>query len=306
MLDITTPVIPIPTPFLENEKIDFDSLEKYIDFLKQSGIQAVMTTVGTSRYNLLTKDEIKEVNRVVAKTASNEMVSIVANPNYGSLKDTIEIAEDAEKNGADIFLAYFPDRHYGDDVTYDFFQAISEAISIDIIIHEMPLRNGLGGGQKQYGLELLQKLFSLKNIIGLKEESLDQGYSETILKTFLPDILIVGAGGGMGRYVRDYWLGAKTYLGGIGNFLPKVELTFIEAMQKKNYEKAYNLVYNIEKPYFATVVPMGWHISLKEALYIQGLMPPFERKPLQRIAKRDREILKESIKRLEERYDTYK
>lgn len=306
MLKIDTPVIPIPTPFKEDESIDLDALENYIAFLKTKGIKAVMTTVGTSRYNLLNKEEIKQVNKVVAQTAGEEMISIVANPNYGSLKETLEIAKDAEKNKADIFLAYFPDRHYGDDVVYDFFQTLSQEVSIDIIIHEMPLRNGLGGGQKHYGIELLQRLFSLKNIIGLKEESLDQGYSETILKTFLPDTLIIGAGGGMSRYIRDYWLGASTYLGGIGNFLPEIELTFIESMKEKNFQKVYEIVYNIEKPYFEAVVPMGWHTSLKEALHILSLMPPYERKPLQRISVQDREILKEHIKQLEAKYDIYK
>ena len=55
------PVIPLPTPFTKDYKVDYDALASYVDFLVLNGIKNVMTTVGTSRYNLLTDDEIKKV-----------------------------------------------------------------------------------------------------------------------------------------------------------------------------------------------------------------------------------------------------
>lgn len=297
MKKIIGPVVPIPTPFNDDETVDYKSLEKYVNFLVDNGIKNIMTTVGTSRFNLLSQEEIKKVNEIVARTCGDKAVSIVANPSHGSQKDALEYAKHAKEIGADVFLLYFPDRHYGEDMVFDFFKSISNEVDIDILIHEMPLRNGLGGGQAHYSLNLLDRLFEIKNIIGLKEESLDANYSPKIVKRYAAEKAIIGAGGGMSRYLRDYWLGATTYLAGIGNFQPEIELEFFDLMQKEKFKDAYKIVHDIEMPYFDTVVPMGWHLSLKEALELKGLIETAkERKPLVKVSKENSEILKETMK----------
>jgi 4-hydroxy-tetrahydrodipicolinate synthase len=293
---VTGPVVPLPVPFESNGSVDYGALKEYVSFLRDRGIKTVMTTVGTSRFNLLNMDEIKKVNETVVAAAGDDVITIVANPSHGSLADALSYAKHAEEIGADLFLAYYPDRHYGDDSVYEFFAAISESINISMLIHEMPLRNGLGGGQVQYSLELLSRLFALDNIVGVKEESLDPSHSEKIVKKFSDTAVIIGAGGGMSRYLKDYWLGAKTYLAGIANFYPELELEFFEAMQSENYKKAYRIVHDIEKPFFEATVPMGWHICLKEALNHCGLLPSFERLPLKSLTKEQSEQLKTVMK----------
>lgn len=294
---ITGPVVPLPTPFMENEEVDYDVLSSYVSFLCDKGIKTVMTTVGTSRFNLLSMDEVKKINETVVKSAGKDTVTIVANPSHGSLKDALIFAKHAEEIGADVFLAYFPDRHYGEDAVFEFFETIAKNIKIDILIHEMPLRNGLGGGQQHYSTDLLARLFEIKNIVGVKEEALDLAHSEKIVKMFSDKAVIIGAGGGMSRYLRDYWLGARTYLAGIANFYPELELEFYEAMQNEEYKKAYKIVHDIEKPFFATTVPMGWHRCLKEALNICGLAPSYERLPMKQISDEHAQTLKEVMQK---------
>lgn len=293
---IVGPVVPLPVPFKENQNVDYDALASYVGFLRDKGIKTVMTTVGTSRFNLLSMEEVKKVNETVVQAAGDDVITIVANPSHGSLSDAVSFAKHAEEIGADVFLAYFPDRHYGEEGVFDFFKTISKSIEIDILIHEMPLRNGLGGGQVHYSTDLLSRLFEQKNIVGLKEESLDPAHSEKIVKMFSDSAVIIGAGGGMSRYLRDYWLGARTYLAGIANFYPELELEFYAAMQNEEYKKAYKIVHDIEKPFFEATVPMGWHICLKEALNICGLAPSYERLPLKQINKEQAEQLKSVMK----------
>ena len=50
---IQGPVIPIPTPFNKDESVDLEGMGKYVKFLSNNDIPAVMNTVVTSRYNLL-------------------------------------------------------------------------------------------------------------------------------------------------------------------------------------------------------------------------------------------------------------
>lgn len=292
-------VIPLPTPFNADESVDHESLTKYVNFLADNGIQNVMTTVGTSRFNLLSANEIKAVNETVVKASGGRMNTIVANPPFGRQQDAIEFAEHSKEIGADLFLAYFPERYYGDEYLLDFFGKVADAAGIGVLIHEMPMRNGLGGGSVQYPISTLHKLLDIPNVVGLKEEALDMAYSGSVVRELADKAVIIGAGGGMSRYLRDYWSGAKAFLGGIGNFRAEVELDFFEAMQSKNYDKAYGIVNEIEIPLFQKLVPFGWHPSLKAILSLRGHMQKFERKPMKQTTEEERvkidAILKENV-----------
>lgn len=294
--EIRGTVIPLPTPFNEDETVDHDSLAKYVSFLVDRGIPNLMTTVGTSRYNLLSADEIKAVNETVVKTAAGKAKTIVANPPFGRQADAVEFAEHSKQIGADLFLAYYPERYYGDEYLLDFFGKISDAAEIGVLIHEMPMRNGLGGGSVQYPLSTLHKLLDIPNVVGLKEEALDMAYSGSVVRELADKAVIIGAGGGMSRYLRDYWSGAQAFLGGVGNFHPALEIEFFEAIQAKNYGKAYGIVNDVEIPFFQKIVPFGWHPSLKAMLSLRGHMQPFERKPMKQTTKEERTKIDEILK----------
>jgi 4-hydroxy-tetrahydrodipicolinate synthase len=274
-------VIPLPTPFTKDGDVDYNTMHNYVEFLVSNGIKNVMTTVGTSRFNLLTDEEVFKLNETVVKAAAGKAVTIVANPTVGSVKRTIEFGKHAEKIGADFFLAYYPERHYGEQNIYDYFYAITKEVSTPVLLHEMPMRNGFGAGTVQYSIPLLEKLIALPTIAGFKEEALDAEYSNQILKTFKDKAVIIGAGGGMSRYLlRDYDLGSKAFLGGIGNFIPSLEIDFYNAITSGDKAKAEKIVNEIELPYFQKVVPFGWHPSLKAAIALKGLMQPYERAPM--------------------------
>ena len=298
MTSITGPVIPLPTPFDKDFNVDHASLASYVDFLVRNGIRTIMTTVGTSRFNLLTFEEIKKVNETVVKAAAGKVNTIVANPPMGGTLQAIEFARHAESIGADFFLAYYPERDYGEDNTYEFFRAINEASRVKVLIHEMPCRNGYGPGTVQYSLPLLDKLFELDHVVGLKEEALDAGYSNKIVSRFSSKAIIIGAGGGMSRYLqRDHELGSKAFLGGIGNFFPKLELDFYNAISNGDRQEAERIVNQVEIPYFNEVVPIGWHPSLKAALALKGLMQEYERPPMKEVKGEEKKTLKEIMKK---------
>jgi len=294
--EIQGTVIPLPTPFLADESVDHDSLSKYVKFLVDQGIPNVMTTVGTSRYNLLNAEEIKAVNKTVVKAANGQAKTIVANPPFGRQADAIEFAEHSREIGADLFLAYYPERFYGDDYLLDFFGKVADAAGIGVLIHEMPMRNGLGGGSVQYPISTLKKLLDIPNVVGLKEEALDMAYSGSVVRALAKKAVIIGAGGGMSRYLRDYWSGAKAFLGGIGNFNPALEIEFFAAMQAKDYDKAYGIVNQVEIPFFQKIVPFGWHPSLKAMLALRGHMEGYERKPMKQSSEEERSKIDEIMK----------
>jgi dihydrodipicolinate synthase/N-acetylneuraminate lyase len=294
---IKGPVIPIPTFFNKDESVNYDHLSNYVEYLSDSNIQTVMTTVGTSRYNLLSWEEIKLNNQALVRGCKNNTQSIVANPTTGGLKNTIEFGKHAQEIGADYFLIFFPERHYGEENTFNYFKTLNKELNIKLLIHEMPIRNGLGPGSNQYSIALLEKLFELENIIGLKEESLDPEYSNKIVEHFSNEYIIIGAGGGMSRYFfRDHERKALAYLGGIGNFKPELEIEFYNAMISGNINHAKDIVENIELKYFEKVVPLGWHPSLKIAIYLRGFGEIYERSPMVKLTNEQISFMQTTLK----------
>ena len=290
------PVIPLPIPFTKTQRVDYKGLAEYVQFLVKNGIQNIMTTVGTSRFNLLSEREIKQVNKVVVTASNGNAQTIVANPMTGGTSHAIKHAQHAKDIGANFLLVYFPERFYSEAAIYKHFQVISSAVDIPILIHEMPIKNGAGGGKVAYSIDLLTRLLELENVIGFKEEALDIEHSNKIVRTFKDKAIIIGAGGGMSRFLdRDFALGAKAYLGGIGNFYPSLELAFFQALEEGNEALAKTIVNEIERPYFEKVVPLGWHPTLKVAMATLKLMSIHERSPMITLNESQQKIVSDAV-----------
>lgn len=279
---IVGPVFPIPTPFSEDgAKVDHSALEAYTEFLVRSGASTVMTTVGTSRFNLMSEDEILAVNETVARVVNGRIIMIAAGNLSGSTVSNIQWAQHAESVGADAYIAFFPERWYGDEAVFNFFKQLTNSVSIGIMIHEMPMRSGYGG-QLQFSLDLLERLVSLPGLVGMKEECMDGGYAYRLHRRLQGKCAIIGAGA-MRNFMRDFHAGARSNLVGVGSFFPKVEIAFQKALREGKIDHALNIVRDYEDPYFDLAVELGWHVQLKEALHLFGLMPPHERPPMSRL-----------------------
>ena len=278
------PVFPIPTAFDQEGIVDFAGMEEYVRFLLDNGAQTLMVTVGTSRFDLLTVDEMKAINEIVVRTAKDRALTILTTPTVGPTFQAVEFARHAEEIGADGILAVFPDRYYCDEAIYQFFKKVAGACRIGVLIHEMPITAGRGGiGTKvQYSPSLISRMAEIDNIVGLKEESHDPGLIYELNRRFTNRFLIIGGAGGMRAYMAAHHWGQPAYLTSIGNIEPGIEFYFFKKLQAREYEDAERIVMEKESPFFKTAVAEGWHLALKAALDIKGLMPGYERAPLMR------------------------
>jgi dihydrodipicolinate synthase/N-acetylneuraminate lyase len=297
---ITGPVFPVVTPFTENGDVDHQALTEYVNFLVEGGAPVVLVTVGTSRFNLLTREEMKAVNETVVEATSGEDVfTIVAGPgpSTGSTRENKEFAEHAESIGANALIVVYPERWYGKEPVVKFLEDISRDTDISLMIHAVPMRDGFGGVEdtEYYTVPVIREIAEIDGVIGLKEESGKREIYEALFEKFNDQLAIIGAGGSMDRYLTDSELGATTYLVGIGSFLPELAVEFFEAIEAGNRDVARQITQENEAEYFETAVEMGWHRALKETLHQFGLMKPFERDPLNRIPPEDRNRISDII-----------
>ena len=288
------PVFPILTLFNADGSIDEAGIVAYVEFLIAQGVTNLMSTVGTSRYDVMTPEEMLRVNALVVKAAAGRAVVMVTTPSFGPTSQAIYFARHAEEIGADAIIAVYPDRYYGDDHVFEFFKEVADSVSIGVMIHEMPIRAGRSSEAPaaQYSQELLARIFSIGNVVGLKEESGSNELIEHINLTYSSNAAVIGGRGGMNAHLSARTYGQRAYLVGIGNFDPRIELDFYQSLKDGKTAQAESVISNIEKPFFALTVKLGWHISLRAAMYLKELCQPYERKPMRGLDDKELESLR--------------
>lgn len=282
---IQGPVFSILTPFeAGTENIDYGRLESYLQRIYDSGGRHFYVMAYNSRYSQLTWDEIKELNQFVANRAkqldSNNTV-IVADPVHCSTKIAIEYAQHAEQIGADVISIIVRERFYSEEQILQHFKMVSDSIGIGILVHEMPFLNGLGGPPVNYPISLLDRLADIPNVMAVKEDAKDDAFSAEVIKTIKDRVAIVISGGGKRQWMRFADQGCQAWLNGVGVFEPKLATMFWNAWQADQKSVCDQIVNEIEVPFFAQgVQKFGWHLTIKSALEVRGVMSRLDRMPL--------------------------
>ena len=294
---IKGPVFPIPTPFTRDERVDYHALSGYVDWLIGQGAQTIMVTVGTSRFSLLSEDEMRQVNKTVTEAVDKRAFTIVTTPPSTSQATAVKFVEHAAGIGADAILGVYPERFYSEDAVFDFFAALSKAADIGVMIHLSPIPAGTVSvpNPYQYSPDLVQRIADLPNMVGMKEESNNPALIYAHNRGLRNRFCVIGGAGCMRAYMTASVWEQPAYLVGIGNFTPKTELAFFDALERGDTDAAREIVDRKEKPFFNAAIKMGWHPALKEAMHICGLMPPWERAPLTRVSEADRETIRNLI-----------
>ena len=274
------PVYPVPPAFNRAGDLDLKSVANYVEFLCSNNAKVLMITAGTSRLNLLSPVEITALNRTIAQTAGPGVLTICAIPPFGSTKMAVSLARQASEDGCGAMLLYYPDRLYSDEVVFDYFSHVASNSDIPLLIHGVPLESGRGDGRVPYSMDLCYRLAELEHIVGMKEEFGNEAVRYKLAAHLRERIPLIVAGSSMRKYLGSALYGVRSWLVGVGSFVPRIEETFFSLMKSKDYSEAFNIVMKVEEPLFDVAMPMGWHVAMRAMLDILGLMPGYERQPM--------------------------
>lgn len=268
-----SPVYPIPPSFNENESLETESTKSYLNYLEEKGVKTVMTTAGTSQFNLLNIEEIRIMNSVVSSFKGNKILGL---PALSSLHLKNEIKLLNEQNLTDTYiLILFPERYYNDDQIISFFKEICDSSDYPILVHGNILKKGFGGNY-EYSKPLLESLKEIDNFIGMKEESSTLMHS---IKNIPDGLEIIVAGGSMRRFWTLEPHGATTFLSGVGSFNPIIEEMFFNDYHS-DPQIAKHIMNKFETPLFDVFMGEGWHLSMRTSLkhmgFIKGDRKPFK------------------------------
>ena len=155
------------TPF-KNGELDEVSFRSFIDFQIESGIHGLVPVGTTGESPTVSHDEHKLAVEICIDQAS-EKVPVIAGTGSNNTAEAIELTNHASEKGADAALVVTP--YYNkpnQEGLYAHYKAIAENSDIPIMIYNIPGRSIV-----DMNLETMNKLFQIKNIIGVKDATSD-------------------------------------------------------------------------------------------------------------------------------------
>ncbi len=135
--------VAIPTPFTEDDAVDYDGFHRLVDFHIEHGSDGLLLMGSTGESPSLTQDERREILERVLPYAKGR-IPVFAGTTCGNTKQTVELSRHAERAGADgLLLVAPPYLRPTQDGLYEHFKAVAEAVAIPVAIYNNPTRVGV-------------------------------------------------------------------------------------------------------------------------------------------------------------------
>jgi 4-hydroxy-tetrahydrodipicolinate synthase len=153
------------TPFNDDGSVDYDAFAAHIEWQLSEGSAGVVPVGTTGESPTLSHDEHRRVVEACIKTV-NKRVPVIAGAGSNNTVEAIELARHAEGAGADALLVVTP--YYNRPTQKGLlahFSAIAEAVSLPIIIYNIPPRSVVDMSPETMG----KLAHAHKNIVGVKD-----------------------------------------------------------------------------------------------------------------------------------------
>ena len=169
------------TPFDEKGDVDFEQAKKLAHALLDSGSDGVVLSGTTGESPTLTTDEKMRLFSEVKQSIGDKGVVIAGTGTY-STAESIELSQEAEKQGVDGLLLVVP--YYNkppQEGMYQHFKAIASKTNLPCIVYNIMGRTGVNMTD-----ETTIRLSQIDNIVGTKEASGDMNQIARIIQGASP------------------------------------------------------------------------------------------------------------------------
>lgn len=254
--------VAIVTPFNENGSVNYNELEKLIEFQIENGTDAIVSCGTTGESATLSSEEHLEVIRFTIEKV-NKRIPVIASTGSNDTAFSVYLSKEAEAFGADGLLLVTP--YYNKTSQkglIESFKFIADNVNIPCIVYNVPSRTGLNIKPSTY-LELSKH----PNIVGVKEANHDiSSVAQTI--ALCGDELAIYSGEDS-QTLPIMALGGKGVISVFANILPKEMHELASAMTNENLKTARELTnkyIELMDALFMDVNP----IPVKQAMNMMG------------------------------------
>ena len=258
------------TPFTDQGTINEEVLRRMVEFLIESGVHGLfpVSSVGES-IHLTREEKILMMEIIVDQNRNRVQVIPGASSSYPA--ESILLARKANELGCDgvvIAAPYF--FHVSQESIQAYFETISDAVDIPIIIYNSPLFT------QPLSYDLVKRLAKKDNIVAMKDSS-------GSMVDFLHFMDTTRISGGEINILtgREESLFPCLMVGGMGcmtataGILPEIMIAIYKTWQAKNYDKARELQFTIlslVRAMFELPLPLGFKVAMEMRGFKMG--PP--------------------------------
>ena len=270
---ISGSAVALVTPFNNDGSIDRDALRRLVQFHIEAGTDIIITCGTTGESPTLSGDEQAEIIRTVKNEADGKIM-VAAGAGTNDTKHAVELAKNAEKAGAAALLSVAP--YYNkpsQEGIYQHYRHIAEAVSVPIIIYNVPGRTGCNVAAST----ILRLARDFGNIAAVKEASENISQISELLEE-RPDHFSVLTG-------EDSLILPFMAMGGDGaisvaaNQIPSQIKQLIEAVRRYDLEEARSIYRRYRKLLKLNFIESN-PVPVKYALARMGMIEENYRLPL--------------------------
>ena len=278
------------TPFAENEAIDEEATERFVEHLIGCGVHGIMCCGSTGEGAALSREEHREFNGLVVKCVKHR-VPVIAGTGTSSTGLTVQLTKDAAEVGVDAALIVTP--YYiipTLDGIYEHYRTIVNEVDLPILLYNVPQATSVN-----LTPSLIARLVNdFEKIVGLKESSGNISQIAETLHLVGNEISIL-TGNDAGLYT-DFLLGCPGAIVAIGNVAPKLAVEIYERLRRGEIEKAKQMYYRLLPVALALDGEPNWAARVKEMVKQQGLSAGYARRPCIPLKNDEVERLKATLK----------
>lgn len=280
--------VALVTPFKADKTVDFDSLERLLDFHLESGTDFLVALGTTAETATLTLDERNEIVRFVVAHVADRLPIIVGLGGNNTMA-LVEEFNSFNLEGVHSILSVTP--YYSkptQEGLYQHFKALSEASPLPIVLYNVPSRTGVNM-TAETSLRIAR---DCKNVIGIKEAHPDMKQVKE---------LIAGAPEGFSVLSGDDPMtidlikeGGQGVISVLGNAFPKEFCKIVKSALKGDFDKAKESFHQMNRCCELLFID-GNPAGVKCALYLMGFLKNELRLPLVPATGKTEEALKQEL-----------
>ncbi len=224
--------VALVTPFKSDGEVDYDSLQKLINFVIDGGVQYVVTLGTTAETPTLSKEEkLAIVDFTFTSIAAR--VPVVIGIGGNNTKEVIKDLEDFPIEKATAVLSASPNYNKpSQEGIYQHYKAIASATTKPIILYNVPARTG----SNITAATTIRLANDFENILGIKEASGNMMQCMEILRNKHQEFLVISGDDHLA--MAQIACGMRGAISVAANCFPKEFTTMVDAALENDFTTA--------------------------------------------------------------------
>jgi len=261
------------TPFQKDSSLDEQAFRRLVRRQIEAGINFLVPCGTTGESPTLSRAEQLRIVEITIEEAQSRKVPVLAGAGGNHTSHVIEMAREFEAMGANGILSVAP--YYNkptQEGLYQHYKAIAAAISLPIILYNIPGRTGVN-----IETSTLTRLAEIDNIIGVKEASGNISQMAVVLDSVPSKFLVLSGDDAITLPLLA--LGGKGLISVSSNEIPAEMTRMVELALENDFSAARE----VHRRYFRLLEVNFIETNpgpVKAALAFMGLLEPVFRLPL--------------------------